>query len=119
MSRPSDPAQSVAIVGTGLVGRAWAIAFARAVWQVPLWDPHPVAPASALATVDGLLADLGAQDLLGGADAATVRARMAAAADLGGAMAGAAWVQENAPEDLTVKQALWRELDALADCGAV
>ena len=104
-------AATVAIVGTGLVGRAWAIAFARAGWQVRLWDPVAAAPAAALATIDGLLADLAAQDMLDGADAATVRGRMAAAATLAEALAGAAWAQENAPEDLAIKQALWRDLD--------
>lgn len=112
-------AATAAIVGTGLVGRAWAIAFARAGWQVRLWDPATSAPAAALATIDGLLADLAAQDLLGGADAATVRARLATAATLPEALAGAAWAQENAPEDLATKQALWRDLDAMADPAAI
>jgi L-gulonate 3-dehydrogenase len=106
--------QVAAIVGTGLVGRAWAIAFARAGWEVRLWDPVAAAPAAALATIDGLLADLAAQDMLNGADAAAVRGRMASAATLAEALAGAAWAQENAPEDLAIKRALWRELDALA-----
>ena len=108
-------AATAAIVGTGLVGRAWAIAFARAGWQVRLWDPSCRTRATALATIDGLLADLAAQDMLNGADAADVRGRMAAAATLDEALAGAAWAQENAPEDLAIKRALWRDLDALAD----
>ena len=108
-------AESVAIVGTGLVGRAWAIAFARAGWTVRLWDPLAVAPGAALAAIDGLLADLAAQDLLDGADASTVRARLRAAPTLADALAGVGWVQESAPEDLATKQALWRELDAAAD----
>jgi 3-hydroxyacyl-CoA dehydrogenase len=108
-----------AIVGTGLVGRAWAIAFARAGWSVRLWDPAPAAPAAALATIDGLLADLAAQDMLGGADTAAVRARLTPAATLADALAGAAWAQENAPEDLAVKQALWRDLDAVAGPAAI
>ena len=38
----------VAIVGTGLIGRAWALAFARAGCDVRLWDPPrvPSRPAS-------------------------------------------------------------------------
>ena len=31
----------VAIIGSGLIGRAWANVFARAGWQVRLWDPEP------------------------------------------------------------------------------
>src|SRR3954452_1893587 len=108
-----------AIVGTGLVGRAWAIAFARAGWSVRLWDPAPAAPVAALATIDGLLADLAAQDMLGGADTAAVRALLTPAATLADALAGAAWAQENAPEDLAVKQALWRDLDAVAGPPAI
>ena len=114
MSRPSDPAGTVAIVGTGLVGRAWAIAFARGGWRVRLWDPDPAAPEAALAAIDGLLADLAEQDLLHGAEAAEVRARMTPVGDLAAALRDADWMQENAPEELAVKQALWRELDAHA-----
>ena len=32
--------RNVAIVGTGLIGRAWAAIFARAGWNVRLTDPH-------------------------------------------------------------------------------
>lgn len=32
--------KNVAIVGVGLIGRAWAAIFARAGWQVRLTDPH-------------------------------------------------------------------------------
>jgi 3-hydroxyacyl-CoA dehydrogenase len=104
----------VAIVGSGLIGRAWAIAFARAGWEVRLWDPVAEAPGNALATIDGLLADLEEQDMLHGAAAADVRARMIPASTLAAALDGAAWAQENAPEDVAVKRPLWRELDRLA-----
>lgn len=116
MSRPSE---TVALVGAGLIGRAWAIAFARAGWEVRLWDPVPEAPAAALAAVDGLLADLEAEDLLGGASAAAVRARVGVAPSLAAALSGAAWVQENAPEDLATKRALWPDLDRAAAPAAV
>ena len=33
-------ASTVAIVGSGLIGRAWATIFARAGWNVRLNDPH-------------------------------------------------------------------------------
>ena len=32
--------RQVAIVGAGLIGRAWAAIFARAGWNVRLTDPH-------------------------------------------------------------------------------
>ncbi len=117
MSRPSEGA--VAVVGCGLIGRAWAIAFARAGWQVRLWDPVAEAPGAALATIDGLLADLDAQAMLEGEAAPAVRARVLAVPTLGEALAGAAWVQENAPESVEVKRPLWAELDRLAAPEAV
>ncbi len=106
--------QTVAIVGSGLIGRAWSIAFARGGWDVRLWDPVAEAPAAALTAIEGLLADLEAQDMLGGATAVAVRARMRSAAALTEALDGADWVQENAPENLPIKQALWLDLDRIA-----
>ncbi len=106
--------QIVAIVGSGLIGRAWSIAFARGGWNVRLWDPVAEAPAAALTAIEGLLADLEAQDMLGGATAVAVRARMRSAASLTEALDGADWVQENAPENLPIKQALWLDLDRIA-----
>jgi hypothetical protein len=41
MQQNTKPAERhVAIIGTALIGRAWAAIFARAGWQVRLTDPH-------------------------------------------------------------------------------
>lgn len=111
--------QRVAIIGTGFIGRAWAIAFARAGWDVHLWDPQAGAVDACLATVNGLLADLATQELLENAAPATVRARMHPSDSLAAALAGVAWMQENAPEQVEVKRELWGELDRLAPADAV
>ena len=111
--------ERVAIVGCGLVGRAWSIAFARAGWDVALWDKADDAPALALATVEELLADLEGQDLLNGADATAVRARMTAAPSLKEALDGAAWMQECTPEDLEIKRAAWAEIEPSAPPEAI
>ena len=42
---------------------------------------------------------------------------MLAVPTLDEALAGADWVQENAPEDLEIKRALWLDIDRLADSG--
>lgn len=110
---PGTP-ERVAILGSGLIGRAWAIAFARAGWTCALWDPLPEAPARALAEVDRLLADLAEGDLLRGQRPAEVRGRMEVAGSLAEALRGAAWAQESAPERIEVKLELWREIDAAA-----
>ena len=109
----------VAIIGTGFVGRGWAISFARAGHQIALWDAMPDAPAAALAYIDGLLPDLHQYDLLDGAEAADVRARMYVAATLEEALDGAEHVQENTPEDVALKREVFARLDAVAGPGAI
>ena len=104
----------VAIVGSGFVGRAWAISFARAGHEVALWDADPSAPAKALTFIEGVLPDLVANDLAGGVSAADLRARMKPVADLREALDGAVHVQENTPEDVGVKREIFGRLDELA-----
>jgi len=111
--------ERVAIVGTGLVGRAWAIAFARAGWEVRLWDPVSDAPRQAVATISRLLQDLAAQELLGGRDLAEVRNLLRPVSELAEALDDVAWTQESAPERIEVKRELWAELDAKAPTDAV
>jgi L-gulonate 3-dehydrogenase len=110
--------ERVAVVGCGLVGRAWAIAFARAGWEVRLHDPGEGAVEACLGSVDELLEDLAAQGLMA-EGAAAARARLVLVAELAGALEGVAWVQESAPERVEVKRTLWAEMDRLAPPGAV
>lgn len=104
----------IAIIGSGFIGRAWAITFARAGFDVALADKAEGAPEAALAYIEGVLPDLAANDLLNGNTPEAVRARLSAAASYAEALEGAVHAQENAPEDLALKQALYAELDALA-----
>ena len=105
---------SVAIVGSGFVGRAWAISFARAGHDIALWDADEAAVGKALTYIDGVLPDLEANDLLDGASASTVRGRMRAVATLEDAIKGAAYVQESTPEVVDIKKDMFGRLDALA-----
>ncbi len=52
---------AVTIVGSGFIGRAWAISFARAGHEVRLWDQSPEATRGAHAYISGVLADLAAK----------------------------------------------------------
>jgi L-gulonate 3-dehydrogenase len=109
----------VAIVGTGFVGRAWAISFARAGHEIALWDSAPAAPAAALAYIEGLLPDLHRFELLDGSKPEDVRARMHVAKTLEDALHDASHVQENTSEDLAVKRDIFARLDAAAPPQAV
>ena len=108
-----------AVIGSGFVGRAWAISFARAGCEVALWDQDKDAPGKALAYVERLLPDLEANDLLNGSAAGKVAARIHVAPTLKSALEGVVHVQENTPEDVDVKRAVFAQLDAAAPPDAV
>ena len=107
-------AEKIAVIGSGLIGRAWSISFARAGYQVALYDAQPEAAEAALAFINSVLADLQSNDLLAGHAPEQVRGRITPAHDLRSALEGAVHVQENTPERIEMKIAVFRELDALA-----
>jgi L-gulonate 3-dehydrogenase len=109
----------VTVVGTGFVGRAWAISFARAGHEVALWDQDRDAPGKARAYIERLLPDLEANDLLNGGTVGEVAARVHVAPTLESALEGVVYVQENTPEDVEVKRAVFARLDAAAPADAV
>ena len=109
----------VAIVGSGLVGRAWAISFARGGHDVVLFDTDDKAVANALRTVEGVLTKLELTGMLKGQTAIEVRSQINGAPSLEAALAGPAHVQENAPEELEVKREIFAKLDAAAERNAV
>jgi len=104
----------VAVIGAGLVGRAWAITFARGGYSVSLFDQDGAAVDKALGFIDSVLDDLNSNDLLNGHTPEAVRLRIARAGSLKAALADAVHAQENAPEDLAIKKRLYAELDAAA-----
>jgi 3-hydroxyacyl-CoA dehydrogenase len=107
-------AEKVAIVGCGLIGRAWAVSFARGGYSVALFDPERGRAAEAIGFVKSVLPDLAANDLLAGQSAETIIGRLAEAPSLEAALQAAVHVQENTFEDLEVKRAVFGDLDRLA-----
>lgn len=108
----TEKQRQVAIVGAGLIGQAWAIVFARSGWNVQLYDANEASLPQARQLVVGQLQELQAQGLISGADEAASRVHVAQ--DLAQALQNADYVQESSPERLDVKQALFKQLDALA-----
>lgn len=107
----------IAIVGSGMIGRAWAISFSRGGLNVSLWDGSPGVIDDALATIQARLHDLHQAGLADDPEAAF--ARITPASTLAEAVSGAAYVQENLPETVETKRAIFSELDALAAPGTV
>ncbi len=109
----------IALVGTGLVGRAWAISFARAGHEVRLFDPNETVAEEAVAFAADMVPMLAAKDLLDGEDPGAVVQRLVSVRSLESALEGADHIQENTPEDIEVKRAIFGRLDRLAPSDAV
>lgn len=107
----------IAVVGAGLIGRAWAIVFARAGFDVALWDGDKDALAASLSTIRNRLDDLARIGLV--ADPGEAHRRISPEPLLPAALSGAAYVQENLPEVVETKRAIYAELDRLAPHDAI
>lgn len=104
--------EPVAVVGTGLVGRSWALVFARAGHPVAMFDALAEAADHAHDWLRDALADLHAAGLLG-EDPAVVTARVRVADSIEDVVRDAILVQESTREVLEVKQEVLAELDRL------
>ncbi|MDB5632234.1 MAG: 3-hydroxyacyl-CoA dehydrogenase [Tardiphaga sp.] len=109
--------RNVAIVGVGLIGRAWAAIFARAGWNVRLTDPHTPTLAAAPGLIRDELRALARHGLASDPDGAA--ARISIATDLADAVKNVTFVQENGPENVEQKIAIFVELDKLAPPNAL
>src|SRR5689334_7928783 len=112
-------AERVAVIGSGLIGRAWSISFARGGWDVALYDSSPQAVDAALGIIAGLLPDLQEHDLLERQSPDAILSRIRPTSDLADAVCGVAHVQENTPERVEVKREVFASLDELAPRDAV
>src|ERR1700738_2886092 len=107
----------VAIVGVGLIGRAWAAIFARAGWNVHLTDPHVPTLAAAPRLIRDELHALARHGLADDPDGAV--ARVSVAGSLEEAVMDVEFVQENGPEKVEEKQTIFALLDKLAPPAAL
>ena len=102
----------VAIIGSGLIGRAWAMVFARAGWDAAMYDAVDGVADKALGLVREGLDELARHSLV--EDPQGSAARVRAAKSMADALDGASYVQENVPETVEAKCAIFAELDHLA-----
>src|SRR6188474_2870004 len=107
----------VAIIGSGLIGRAWAMVFARAGWDAAMYDAVEGVADNALGLIAEGLDELAKHGLV--ADPKGSAARVRAAKSIADALDGAAHVQENVPETVEAKRAIFAELDALSAPDAI
>ncbi|MGX5736201.1 3-hydroxyacyl-CoA dehydrogenase [Bosea thiooxidans] len=103
----------IAIVGSGLIGRAWATVFASHGFEVALHDVAPGAAEAARAHIATNLEELARHGLVDDPKGSLARIRVAFG--LADVLADAGFVQENGPETVEAKRALFAEMDELAD----
>ncbi|USG60678.1 carnitine 3-dehydrogenase [Sneathiella marina] len=100
----------VAIIGGGVIGGGWVARFLLNGIDVALYDPAP----DALAKVTGLIenAERAYDELLGVNRPLT--GNLSLAADIESAVRGADFIQESAPENLSLKRSILAEIDRFA-----
>jgi L-gulonate 3-dehydrogenase len=107
----------IAIIGSGLIGRAWATVFASHGFDVAMHDVDPAVARGARAHIGRNLRELAGHGLVSDPKAALARIRIAVG--LADALKGAALAQENGPETVEMKQALFADMDRLAPKGCI
>ncbi len=103
------PPPAAACIGTGIIGRSWALVLARCHERVWLFDASSHAANAAKAYVDDMIAGQ-TPDLSG---------RVRVATSLGEAVSAASYIQESVSENLDVKRALFADIDGLAPRDAI
>lgn len=113
MTRRMEHTQ-IAILGAGLIGACWAALFVHHGAVVRVWDPSPEALVKLPDRMAGPLAQL-----LDIAPDAGPLGSVTISDNLETVVAGADLVQENAPENLTLKHDLYRQVEPLMGADAI
>jgi carnitine 3-dehydrogenase len=106
MSREAYP--KIGIVSTGVIGASWAAYYLSRGYDVSATEPAPEAESKLRSLVESLWERLGR---IGLAEGASVD-RLSFDGNLGKALAGVDFVQENGPERLDIKRELFAEISA-------
>ena len=110
--------RTVAVVGAGSIGIAWAVVFAAAGIEVRLFETDDTVRRGALGEVESVLTALFDAGLLA-EPVADVIPRVSMHESLAVTVAGADFVQECVIEDIEVKRELFAELDRITAPGVV
>ncbi|MCX6428564.1 MAG: 3-hydroxyacyl-CoA dehydrogenase [Actinobacteria bacterium] len=108
----------IAIVGSGSIGAAWAITFARAGHEVCVHDVDPTKLDSLNTNLIKRLDFLSAEGMLT-EEPTKIVGRISTTTDLGECVANAEYVQECAPEKVELKEAIFEDLDRLTSSAVI
>lgn len=104
----------ITVVGSGLIGRSWAMVFLSGGYMVKIYDNKPGQASEAITEIRKQLEELQqAKMLRGNLPAAEQLSRLSSHDDLQQALEGAFFVQECVFEDLEAKQTVFHEVENL------
>lgn len=107
-----------AVVGAGSIGVGWSIVFARAGYSVCVFDIKPEILDRFWVQINSKLKLLAENDLLQ-EDLEAISKRITTTTELSQALTGAAYVQECGPEELQIKQNIYKKLEELSSPNAI
>lgn len=111
------PNKSVAVIGAGLIGRGWAVVFAKAGWDVRLYDTDASALDNAMPAITRQAVMMAEHGLIDDVDSVTGGIRIEV--DLASAVEDVVYVQECGPEKEDVKQEVFADLDRMTPVDAI
>ncbi|XP_054871580.1 lambda-crystallin homolog isoform X2 [Amphiprion ocellaris] len=110
----SSDTKIITVIGSGLIGRSWAMVFASGGYSVKIYDNQPGQSTKAIVEIKKQLQELeDAQMLRGEATALQQVALISSYDDLSQALEGAFFVQECVFEQLEVKQSIFQDIERL------
>ncbi|KAM8856851.1 lambda-crystallin homolog [Synchiropus picturatus] len=118
MSSPSK--STVAVIGSGLIGRSWAMVFVSGGYSVKIYDNQQGQAATAVQDIRKQLIQLEEEEMLRGSlTAAQQFSLLSSCDDLALALDGAFFVQECVFEQLLVKQSVFQEVEKLVGADVI
>ncbi|PSR30618.1 MAG: 3-hydroxyacyl-CoA dehydrogenase [Sulfobacillus benefaciens] len=109
----------VAVIGAGLIGRAWSIVFARSGYEVRLYDSAKQVRDAVMLRLEATLADLEAMALIPVHEKTVILSRVSIVDALADAVVGVPYVQEAIQETLEAKQSIFGQIERLAESATI